>query len=77
MSTDFELVQQLYDGFNARDLEAVLAELSEDVVWANGMDGGYVHGREGSGHIGRSNGPPLIRVWSPSRFLRQRMAPLP
>jgi hypothetical protein len=46
MSTDSELVQQLYDGFNARNIDAVLAELAEDVVWANGMDGGHVHGRE-------------------------------
>lgn len=27
MSTDFELVKQLYDGFNARDMDAVLAKL--------------------------------------------------
>ena len=32
--------------FNARDIDGVLAVLAEDVTWANGMDGGYVHGRE-------------------------------
>jgi len=47
MPTDFDLVQQLYAGFNARDMDAVLAELAEDVIWANGMDGGHVYGREG------------------------------
>ena len=46
MLTKSELVQQLYDGFNARNIDAVLAKLAEDVVWANGMDGGHVHGRE-------------------------------
>ena len=25
----------------------MLAALTDDVAWANGMDGGYVHGREG------------------------------
>ena len=42
-----QLLQRLYDGFNARDIENVLAFLHEDVTWANGMEGGYVHGRDG------------------------------
>lgn len=46
MSTDKELVQQLYAGFNARNINAVLASLAEDVAWANGMDGGHVYGRD-------------------------------
>jgi len=46
MSSDTELVQQLYDDFNARNIDDVLAALAEDVEWANGMDGGHVHGRE-------------------------------
>lgn len=41
-----ELLKRLYDQFNARDIELVLVALHEDVVWANGMEGGYVHGRE-------------------------------
>lgn len=40
------LVRQLYEGFNRRDIPAVLALLAENVDWANGMDGGHVHGRE-------------------------------
>ena len=40
------LVRQLYEGFNRRDIPAVLAFLAENVDWANGMDGGHVHGRE-------------------------------
>lgn len=41
-----ELVQRMYDGFNRRDIPAVLAYLADNVEWANGMDGGHVHGRE-------------------------------
>jgi ketosteroid isomerase-like protein len=40
------LVRQLYESFNRRDIPAVLTLLAENVDWANGMDGGHVHGRE-------------------------------
>lgn len=46
MASNAQLVHHLYDGFNARDIDAVLAALAEDVAWANGMDGGHVQGRE-------------------------------
>jgi ketosteroid isomerase-like protein len=46
MDGDIEILRRIYDRFNARDVEAVLAVLAEDVAWANGMDGGHVHGRE-------------------------------
>ena len=46
MSTDVELLKQVYQRFNARDIEAVLAALHRDVVWANGWEGGHLHGRE-------------------------------
>ena len=42
-----ERAHRIYDRFNARDMETVLAALHEDVIWANGMEGGHVHGREG------------------------------
>jgi len=44
--TNSELVRRLYEGFNRRDIPAVLAHLADNVAWANGMDGGHVHGRE-------------------------------
>lgn len=47
MPDDVELVRRLYDRFNARDLETLLFAMQEDVIWANGMEGGHVHGREG------------------------------
>ena len=47
MPDQTEFLKRLYDRFNARDMEAVLADLAPDVVWANGMEGGHVHGRDG------------------------------
>jgi limonene-1,2-epoxide hydrolase len=44
---NIELLKRIYDRFNARDMETVLAALHEDVIWANGMEGGHVRGREG------------------------------
>ena len=46
MADNVELLERVYDRFNARDMETVLAALHEDVIWANGMEGGSVHGRE-------------------------------
>jgi hypothetical protein len=28
-------------------MESVIAAMDQDVIWANGMEGGYVHGRAG------------------------------
>jgi SnoaL-like domain len=47
MSGEVELLKRVYDRFNARDMETVLAAMHEDVIWANGMEGGHVHGRDG------------------------------
>jgi hypothetical protein len=33
-----------YRDFNARRIEAVLERMGTDVMWANGMEGGHVHG---------------------------------
>ena len=40
------LIKSLYDRFNARDIDGVLSALADDVAWANGMDGGHVHGHQ-------------------------------
>lgn len=42
-----EFLKGVYERFNARDMETVLAAMTEDVIWANGMEGGHVHGRDG------------------------------
>jgi len=45
-NNDFEMIKRIYHSFNARDIDGVLDVLSEDIAWANGMDGGHVHGRD-------------------------------
>ena len=47
MPADVEFLKRIYERFNARDIEGVLAFLHGDVVWANGQDGGHVHGHDG------------------------------
>jgi len=44
---DRELLIAAYRGFNARNIDAVLALMHPSVVWPNGMEGGYVDGHDG------------------------------
>ncbi|MBC7844056.1 MAG: nuclear transport factor 2 family protein [Gemmatimonadaceae bacterium] len=46
MPDERDILTRMYAGFNARDIDGVLAALADDVAWANGMDGGHVHGRD-------------------------------
>jgi ketosteroid isomerase-like protein len=46
MSDDVELLRRIYALFNGREIESVLAAMNPDVLWANGMEGGHVHGRD-------------------------------
>ena len=56
MPSDRELLVHLYDRFNARDMEAVLATMHQDVVWANGLEGGMSTDMPASVTTGRDNG---------------------
>jgi hypothetical protein len=47
MADDQEILIAAYRGFNARNIDAVLALMHPSVVWPNGMEGGYVDGYEG------------------------------
>lgn len=40
----FDLLAGVYNAFNARDVDRVLAAVHPEVDWPNGMEGGYVHG---------------------------------
>ncbi|HEX9256429.1 MAG TPA: nuclear transport factor 2 family protein [Candidatus Angelobacter sp.] len=40
------MLRSIYDSFNRRDIDAVLAKMAPDVDWPNGMEGGRIHGRE-------------------------------
>jgi nuclear transport factor 2 (NTF2) superfamily protein len=46
MLDDVELLRRVYELFNRREIERVLAAMHPDVIWANGMEGGHVHGRD-------------------------------
>lgn len=38
--------QQLYKNFNDRKIDLVISHMTDNVKWANGMDGGYVYGHD-------------------------------
>jgi hypothetical protein len=46
MNDERDLLRRTYRDFNAREINAVLARMHPDVEWANGMEGGHVHGHE-------------------------------
>ena len=46
MDRDEQVIHQIYNGFNARDMEGVFALLTHDVAWANAMEGTHVHGKD-------------------------------
>ncbi|HEX8710911.1 MAG TPA: nuclear transport factor 2 family protein [Terracidiphilus sp.] len=41
-----EMLAQAYRDFNARRMDAVLERMHPAVEWANGMEGGHVHGTD-------------------------------
>jgi ketosteroid isomerase-like protein len=45
--TNRNVLEAAYAAFNARDIDGALAVLHPDVIWANGMEGGYVYGHGG------------------------------
>ena len=46
MADTITVPTRIYERFNARDIDGVLAALADDVAWGNGMDGGHVRGHE-------------------------------
>ena len=38
--------QDLYKNFNDRKIDLIISKMTDEVKWANGMDGGYVHGHD-------------------------------
>jgi hypothetical protein len=45
MTHEAEILRSAYRDFNARNIDAVLSHMQPDVQWANGMEGGHVHGK--------------------------------
>lgn len=46
MTLDPILLHNLYNAFNTKDIEQVIAMMHPLVAWASDTHGGYVHGRE-------------------------------
>lgn len=46
MQMERDLLIETYKSFNARDIDAALANMHTGVDWPNGMEGGRVHGLE-------------------------------
>ena len=38
--------KNIYQYFNERNIELVIDNMTDDVQWANGMEGGHVHGHD-------------------------------
>src|SRR5260370_40764660 len=47
VETEHQLLTDLYAAFNARNIDRCLTGMHPDVIWANGMEGGNVHGHAG------------------------------
>lgn len=46
MSANREFLQNLYDAFNKREIETIISAMHPNVKWANGLEGGFVYGRD-------------------------------
>lgn len=46
MIKEQEFLQNLYEAFNRREIETILSLMRSDVKWANGIEGGFVYGRD-------------------------------
>jgi phage pi2 protein 07 len=46
MSANQQLLQSLYTAFNNRELETIISVMHPDVKWSNGVEGGFVYGRD-------------------------------
>ncbi len=46
MSSNQQFLQNLYDAFNKREIETIILLMRPDVKWANGLEGGFVYGRD-------------------------------
>jgi SnoaL-like domain len=47
ISRERELLNFIYGAFNRRDIDSILVRMHPQVEWPNGMEGGWVHGRDG------------------------------
>ena len=62
------VLRRLYEAFNARDVDAVLAHLHPDVDWPNAWEGGRVHGRDAVAGYWRRQFAAIDPQVTPERF---------
>lgn len=46
MGSNQQFLQTLYEAFNRQEVETIISLMRPDVTWANGMEGGFVYGRD-------------------------------
>ena len=46
MNSNKQFLQNLYDAFNNREIETIISFMRPNVKWANGVEGGFVYGRD-------------------------------
>ena len=46
VNSNQQFLQKLYEAFNKREIEKIIAKIHPDVKWANGLEGGFVYGRD-------------------------------
>lgn len=46
MSSNQQFLKNLYEAFNKGELETIISVMHPDVKWANGVEGGFVYGRD-------------------------------
>ena len=46
MSSNQQFLQSLYTAFNKGEIETIISVMHPDVKWANGVEGGFVYGRD-------------------------------
>ena len=47
MNNPDQFFKSLYKNFNDRQIDLVIENMTPDVKWANGMEGGYAYGHDG------------------------------
>ncbi|BAZ18629.1 hypothetical protein NIES4071_105140 (plasmid) [Calothrix sp. NIES-4071] len=46
MTENQQFLQYLYEAFNKGEIETIISVMHPDVKWANGVEGGFVYGRD-------------------------------
>jgi hypothetical protein len=46
MTDEREILRCAYRDFNSRNIDAVISRMHPKVEWANGLEGGHVHGKD-------------------------------